>query len=159
MDAMASQITSLTIVYSTVYSGADRRKYKSSASMAFVRGIHRWPASNTETVSIWWRHHGKRWTQVDIIICVLFQLWSSHNYSLTLNLDRLGAGLLVKNRLLSWLVMNGFLASPSHLQPWYSQYDIDRPLFHEKIVYGLCLSRVWGIVYDINTNLYLSRFT
>ena len=39
---MASQITSLTIVYSTVCSGADQRKYQSSASLAFVRGIHRW---------------------------------------------------------------------------------------------------------------------
>ena len=42
MGAMASQITSLTIVYSTVYSGADQRKHHSSASLAFVRGIHRW---------------------------------------------------------------------------------------------------------------------
>ena len=40
--AMASQITSLAIVYSTVYSGTDQRKYQSSASLAFVRGIHRW---------------------------------------------------------------------------------------------------------------------
>ena len=39
--AMASQITSLTFVYSTVYSGADQRKHQSSASLAFVRGIHR----------------------------------------------------------------------------------------------------------------------
>ena len=41
MGAMASQITSLTIVYSTVYSGVDQRKHQSSASLAFVRGIHR----------------------------------------------------------------------------------------------------------------------
>ena len=40
-DAMASQITSLAIVFSTVYSGADQRKHQSSASLAFVRGIHR----------------------------------------------------------------------------------------------------------------------
>ena len=43
MSVMASQITSLTIVYSTVYSGADEGKHQSSASLAFVRGIHRWP--------------------------------------------------------------------------------------------------------------------
>ena len=43
MSTMASQITSLTIVYSVVYSGADQRKHQSSASLAFVRGIHRWP--------------------------------------------------------------------------------------------------------------------
>ena len=46
MSAMASQITSLTIVYSTVYSGADLRKHQSSASLAFVRGIHRWPVNS-----------------------------------------------------------------------------------------------------------------
>ena len=39
---MASQITSLTIVYSTVYSSADQRKHQSSAPLAFVGGIHRW---------------------------------------------------------------------------------------------------------------------
>ena len=41
MSAMAFQITSLTIVYSIVYSDADQRKHHSSASLAFVRGIHR----------------------------------------------------------------------------------------------------------------------
>ena len=41
MGAMAYQITSLTIVYSTVYSGADRRKHQGCAPLAFVRGIHR----------------------------------------------------------------------------------------------------------------------
>ena len=41
MDAIASQITSLTIVYSTVYSDLDQRKDQSSASLAFVRGIRR----------------------------------------------------------------------------------------------------------------------
>ena len=42
MGAMASQITSLTIVYSTVYSSTDQSKHQSSASLAFVWGIHRW---------------------------------------------------------------------------------------------------------------------
>ena len=41
MDAIASQITSLAIVYSIVYSDADQRKHQSSASLAFVRGILR----------------------------------------------------------------------------------------------------------------------
>ena len=41
MDAIASQITSLAIVYSAVYSDADQRKHESSASLAFVWGIHR----------------------------------------------------------------------------------------------------------------------
>ena len=46
MGAMASQITSLTIVCSTVYSGADQRKHQSSASLAFVLGIHRGPVNS-----------------------------------------------------------------------------------------------------------------
>ena len=46
MRTMASQITSLTIVYSTVYSGAHQIKYQSSASLAFVWGIHRWPVNS-----------------------------------------------------------------------------------------------------------------
>ena len=41
MTMVASQITSLTVVYSIVYSGVDQRKHQSSASLAFVRGIHR----------------------------------------------------------------------------------------------------------------------
>ena len=46
MGAMASQITSLTIVYSAVYSGTNQRKHQSSASLAFVRGIHRGPVNS-----------------------------------------------------------------------------------------------------------------
>ena len=44
--AVASQITSLAIVYSTVDSDADQRKHQSSASLAFVRGIHRGPVNS-----------------------------------------------------------------------------------------------------------------
>ena len=63
MTTIASQITSLTVVYSTVYSDADQRKHQSSTSLAFVWGIHRdrWipaqRASYAGNVSIWWRHH------------------------------------------------------------------------------------------------------
>ena len=34
------------MVYSAVYSGADQRKHQSSSSLAFVRGIHRWPVNS-----------------------------------------------------------------------------------------------------------------
>ena len=71
MGAMASQITSLMIVYSAVYSGADQRKYQSSASLAFVRGNSQvtgeFPAqraSDAENVSISWRHHIKMFNPV-----------------------------------------------------------------------------------------------
>ena len=46
MGAITSQITSLTIVYPTVYSSADERKHQSSVSLAFVQGIHRWPVNS-----------------------------------------------------------------------------------------------------------------
>ena len=52
MGAMASQITSLTIVYLAVYSGTDQRKHQSSASLAFVRGIHRWPLNSPQKLPI-----------------------------------------------------------------------------------------------------------
>ena len=66
MGAVASQITSFTIVYSTVYSDADQRKHQSCASLAFVRGIHRgpvnsphkWPVTQKifpfDDVIMWW---------------------------------------------------------------------------------------------------------
>ena len=46
MNAITSQISSLTIVYSIVNSDADQRKHQSSASLAFVWGIHRGPANS-----------------------------------------------------------------------------------------------------------------
>ena len=40
------QITCVSIVYSTVCSGADQRKYQSFTSLSFTRGIHRWPMNS-----------------------------------------------------------------------------------------------------------------
>ena len=85
MGAMASQITSLTIVNSTVYSDANQRKHKSSASLAFVRWIHRAPvnspaqmASNAENVSISWRHHGVTPLNIDICKRIMQSLLHRH---------------------------------------------------------------------------------
>ena len=64
MSATVYKITGVSIVYSSVCSGADHRKHQSSASLAFGNEIHRWPVDsphkgpgNAEYVSIWWRHH------------------------------------------------------------------------------------------------------
>ena len=65
MGAIASQITSLTIVYSTVYSGADQSKQTSKLRVTGLcvgnsPGTVEFPAqmtSNAQNVSIWWRHH------------------------------------------------------------------------------------------------------
>ena len=67
MDVMTSQVISLMIVYSTVYSATDHRKHQSSVSLAFVRSGNspvtgEFPAqmaTYTENVSIWWRHHAE----------------------------------------------------------------------------------------------------
>ena len=55
IGAMASQINRLTIVYSTVYLGAHHRKHQSSASLAFVRGIHRWPVNSPHKGPVTWK--------------------------------------------------------------------------------------------------------
>ena len=52
MGTVASQITSLTIDFSTVYSDADQRKQQSSASLAFARGIHREPVNSPHKWSV-----------------------------------------------------------------------------------------------------------
>ena len=43
MGVISSQITNLAIVFSTVYSGAEENNHHSTASLAIVLGIHRWP--------------------------------------------------------------------------------------------------------------------
>ena len=73
MGAIASQITSLTIVYSTVYSGADKKKtHQSSASLSFVREIHRRPVNSPHK----WPVTRKMFPFDDVIIriFVLFEL-------------------------------------------------------------------------------------
>ena len=55
MGAVASQITSLTIVCSIVYSGAVQRKHQSSALLAFVRGLHQWPVNSLHKWPVTWK--------------------------------------------------------------------------------------------------------
>ena len=64
MDAIESQITSLTIVYSTDYSGPVKKKTWKLRVTGFCAGnspetgeFRAQMASNAENVSIWWRHH------------------------------------------------------------------------------------------------------
>ena len=57
------------------YSGADQSKHQSSASLAFVWGIHRGPVNSPHkwpvTRKIWWRHHVNRcnWEVFKVIAC------------------------------------------------------------------------------------------
>ena len=80
METMASQITSLTIVYSTVYSGADQRKYQSSASLAFVRGIRRWPVDFPHK----WPETRKMFSFDDVIMVAVWTIFKYfNNYNTT----------------------------------------------------------------------------
>ena len=76
MNEMASHIHGVSIVYSTLCSGADQRKHQSCASLASVRGIHMWllngqRASNADNVFIWWRHHVNAWFQTPIVVTLI----------------------------------------------------------------------------------------
>ena len=89
MGTIASQITSLMIIYSTIYSDADQRKHQISASLAYVRGIHRGPVNSTHK----WPVTRKMFPFDDVImICMkLISKWYHHNnlaavFSLKLNL-------------------------------------------------------------------------
>ena len=68
MSTMVSQITSLTIVYSIIYSGADQRKHQSSSLLAFVRGIHRGPVNSP---------HNGRWCWKCLLMLCSALLWLS----------------------------------------------------------------------------------
>ena len=70
----AFQITTISIVYSTACSGTDQRKHQSSTSLAFVRGIHRWPVNN--------RHKGpvtrKMFPFDDVIMIAIYYDITTH---------------------------------------------------------------------------------
>ena len=72
MGAMASQITSLTIVYSTVYSGGDKKQTKLrsaglwAGNSPVIGEFHTQMTSNAKNVSIWWRHYGWIWKTMRI---------------------------------------------------------------------------------------------
>ena len=76
MGAIASQITSLTIVYSIVYSDADQRKHQSSASLAFVRGSHRGPVNFPHK----WPVTRKMFPLDDVIMCLATSQMNNHKH-------------------------------------------------------------------------------
>ena len=89
MCTIASQITSLTIVYSTVYSDADQSKHQSSASLAFVRGIHRGLVNSPHK----WPVTRKKFPFDDVIMlkCICFRrVWKYGVASLSLFIFMVG---------------------------------------------------------------------
>ena len=92
MGGIASQITDLTIVYSSVYSGADQRKHQNSILLAFVRGIHWWPVNSPhkwpvtwkifpfdDVIMTWAKVDQVLWSHIGLLTVVLWHLLASHN--------------------------------------------------------------------------------
>ena len=75
MGAIASQTTSLKVVFSTVYSDADQRKHQSSPSPAFVRGIHRGPVNSPHK----WPVTRKMFPFDDVIMIIIRNVLSNRN--------------------------------------------------------------------------------
>ena len=76
IDVMESQITSASTVFLTVCWGTYQRKYWSSASL--TGGLPTQRASNTENVSIWWRHH----VQASIYVMIWYITSISHHINI-----------------------------------------------------------------------------
>ena len=70
MGTIASQIISLTIVYSTVYSDADKKKHQSAASLGFVLGIHRGPVNYPHK----WSVTRKMFPFDDVIMSLIYSI-------------------------------------------------------------------------------------
>ena len=117
---LASRIIGVSIVYSTVCSGADQRKHQSSATLAFARRIHWSPVYSPhkgpmtrKKASIWWRHHDANkyvstynHTQKHICCLIYIVYWK---------------GEVISNRR-----QFVFLLCLSHIQPW-APYDFYHP--------------------------------
>ena len=92
MSAMASQITSLMMDYSGIYSGADQRKHQSSVSLAFVWGTHRWPLMTSSWVCVFGKGKGL------CITCEAFLQYSDIPWA-SYRLIAAASGLLANNLL------------------------------------------------------------
>ena len=120
MSVMASQVTSLAIVYSTVYSGADQRKHQISASLAFVRGIHRWPVNSP--------HKGP-------ITRKCFHLMTSSCFT-QINVTSLTRGWSYNCPSTSEVTLGNMDKSPWFIMKWYYHPD--------NKVHGANMGPIWG---------------
>ena len=125
MGAMASQTTSLTIVYSTVCSGAYQRKLQSSASLAFVWGIHRWPMNSPHE----WPVTRKMFPFDDAIV------WLRHTISQTSRVTSGAAVLTTWSKYESIFVF--FMNCSLHFHQYWIKY------FHDLILDSIVMNRTW----------------
>ena len=107
MNSMASQITGISMVCSTVCSGADQRKHQSSASLAFVRGIHRWPVNSPHKRAV----TRKMFPFDDVIVKVL---WTRE--------------ISAQDEFLGDIIYHNSSCTPSHIINIFSKRNIGREL-------------------------------
>ena len=113
MRMMASQITSVSIVHSTVCSGADQRIHQSSVSLAFVSGIHRWPMNSPHKGQI-----TRKMLPFDDVI--MLQLYTMVFYSMVFsNFLKYPSSTFQKTQLtmnpFMFILMSGFGEATSHI--------------------------------------------
>ena len=137
MSEMAFQITSLTIGYSIVYSGVHQRKHQSSASLAFVWGIHRWPVNSP--------HKGpvtrKMFPFEDVIMWLVFHLFQScriYNKGTVLANIPMGPGDFTVSRVGSLLTDQGVIVTSQE------------GLLHDYVIKWKHLPRNWPFVRGIH---------
>ena len=164
MSTIASQITSLTIVYSTVYSDADQRKHQSSASLAFVWGIHRGPVNSPPKWPVMW----KMFPFDDVIM---------ENWPVRMVLHYNFVDCLTQLHFLRFIFMSFPVASlPLHvtmsklcnhayfhvlsflsqyLKDWISQFLSIWELYRHMAVYSFFLSAKWNSIFLLEFNCLL----
>ena len=132
--SIGSQITSLTIVYSTVYSGADQRKHQSFASLAFVRVIHRWPVNCPHK----WPVTRKMFPFDDIIIIAVYLItWDEVSYHWCPNVLNLGRNHSTTNVALIAIVFRShWLTNPINVAQWCFHFV----LWHSVSIYAVNLA-------------------
>ena len=153
MGATASQITSLTIVYSSVCSGADQRKHQSSASLAFVWGIHRWPVNSPHKWPVTWKtfpYNDAIMTADNWVMLNSFRIsvhcYCNYMFSFKKLISKSKAAHLSHFDILKWHVSDTFKGD-------------NTLLITLNCIYGCCLSispqsalwqnRIWGRLLDV----------
>ena len=123
MGAIASQITSLTIVYSVVYSDADQRKHRRSASLAFVWGIHRGPVNSPHN----WPVTRKMFPFDDIIMTFLLSISCLQDYTLK--------SLQVKWAPSTHLLSKTFVNISICLNTWLTPQGVNKMVFKSVLIF------------------------
>ena len=165
---MAFWITSLAIVYSTVHLGADQRKHQSPASLAFVRGIHRWPVNSPHkgTVTRKCVHFmTSSWPIVrfDVLYFVLVSLSSLGLYSLRHRVICLGIPIISLRRspdspgLMMGIALSVWQRSFSEKKwihaipiPTFFSIDSQFPVFHKVILNNIDIKFSAVVEIDLN---------